>query len=559
MKPQLPISAALICLIALSACSSGAANPASNARTAAINKQTIAASVSATGNVAAESETRLGFQVTGSVADVKVKNGDLVKKGAVLALLDTTDLQISLQQAEAAVAQSEVAIAQGEISVANAAAALEQADINIINAGVAITTAGASVLQAEVAQRNAYNQAVIAQAGYSRTVEGARQADIDAAQAALNSATESLAKLQRGPTAEDTASARANLGNAEASLKQAQFAYDNAFRRDPAGIGASPAAVQLEQATNNFTNAKAQVDRVAKPADAAQLAAAQQQVESARAGVDRLKNQVKPYDIAQAEAQRRQAYEQGNSAVAQRQTALAQKEQAQNSVRLSEVARKVTDGQRKAAEAQVRQAGVQKQTAELQVKQAKRRIEQTALTAPGDGIIRDLNLRIGEQVSGAPVVTLVNTDPLHIDVTVDEIDIARVKLAQEVNVTLDALPGKSFKAKVDRVSPTSRLVNGVVSYDVRVLLPADADLRVGMTSSASITLDRRENVLAAPNWAVRRDRKAGKNFLTVREGDKNREVEVQVGLRNDQFTEILSGINEGTTVVAPEVPNALGT
>ena len=123
MKPQLPISAALICVIALSACSSAAANPASNARTAAINKQTIAASVSATGNVAAESETRLGFQVAGSVADVKVKNGDLVKKGAVLALLDTTDLHITLQQAEAAVAQADVALAQAEISVANAAAA----------------------------------------------------------------------------------------------------------------------------------------------------------------------------------------------------------------------------------------------------------------------------------------------------------------------------------------------------------------------------------------------------------------------------------------------------
>jgi RND family efflux transporter MFP subunit len=306
----------------------------------------------------------------------------------------------------------------------------------------------------------------------------------------------------------------------------------------------------LEQAANNFNNAKAQYDKVAKGADSAQLQSALQQVQNAQSQLDRVIN--KAADSAQVA-----------SAVQQIQSAKANLDKLKQPARAfdveqAEAQRKQAELQRKQAEAGLTQARIQKQTAELSMKQAKRRIEQATLAAPGDGIVKDLNLKAGELVGAGAALTLVDTGLLHIDVTVDEIDIARVRVNQDVNVTLDALPGKSYKAKVDRVSPTSRLVNGVVSYDVRVLLPDDPDLRVGMTSSASITLDRRENALAAPNWAVRRDRKAGKNFLTLREGDKSREIEVQVGLRNDQFTEILGGATEGMIVVAPEVPNALG-
>ena len=96
---------------------------------------------------------------------------------------------------------------------------------------------------------------VIATTSYSRTVVGARPADISAARAALNSANEGYSKLKDGPTAEDIAGADAALKNAEASLRSAQSAYDRAYARDPAGIGASPAAVQLEQATNNYNSA----------------------------------------------------------------------------------------------------------------------------------------------------------------------------------------------------------------------------------------------------------------------------------------------------------------
>ena len=122
-------------------------------------------------------------------------------------------------------------------------------------------------------------------------------------------------------------------------------------------------------------------------------------------------------------------------------------------------------------------------------------------------------------------------------------------------ITLDSLQGVEVKGKIDRISPTSTTVNGVVSYTVRVVLDkSDAPLKTGMTANASIVLEKRQGVLLAPNWAVRRDRVTGKAFLTIKNGDKTEEVEVKTGLRNDAFSEIISGAEPGQTVVAPKAP-----
>jgi HlyD family secretion protein len=79
-----------------------------------------------------------------------------------------------------------------------------------------------------------------------------------------------------------------------------------------------------------------------------------------------------------------------------------------------------------------------------------------------------------------------------------------------------------------------------------------------MTANASIVLERRSDVLLAPNWAIRRDRSTGKAFLTLQAGDQLTEVEVKTGLRNDTFSEILSGAQAGDIVVAPAAPSVLG-
>jgi HlyD family secretion protein len=477
----------------LAACSAPGAGPnANNQRNATLANGSLTATVSATGNIQPEADVRLGFQAQGTVDQVAVKVGDRVKKGDMIAQLDTTDL---------------------ELAVAQSQASLEQAKNNLNNADTAI--------------EQARNQIIIATAGYSRTVAGVRPADVTASQSALDAAQANLDKLQNGPTTEDIAVAEAQLRNAEAALRQAQTAYDAVFRVNPAGIGAHPASVQLEQATNNLNSARANYDRAAKGADAAQLAAARQQVENARANLARTRAPSLSFDVESARAQIGQA-----------------------------------ELQLKNAQSQKANTETQIKLAELQVKQAERRLSQAKLTAPVDGVVSQVGVDVGESsvTTGVPAFTLVDDSKYHIDITVDEIDIAKIKLGQDVVVTLDSLPGTEVKGKVDRISPTSTTINGVVSYQVRVAVEQtqDAVLKPGMTANASIVLERRENVLLAPNWAVRRDRQSGKAFLTLRSGEQTSEVEVQLGLRNDASSEIVSGAKPGDVVVAPTTPNALG-
>ena len=544
----------------LSACSRGNNTPSNtNQRTATIAKGSISASVNATGNIAPEGEVKLNFQTQGTVSEIKVKQGDKVKKGVVLALLDLTDLQIALAQAQTALVQAQAAAASAE-------AAGEQADIAMLNAQAQQIIAQANysrtvdggVRPGDITAAQAAINA--AQASYARATDrGLKDADIRAAKATLEAAKANYAKVTAGPQREDYAAADAALKNAEAALRQAQASYDRAYKTNPAAIGASPAGLQLEQATNNYNSAKAQLDKASKAADNAQVQAAYQQVQSAQSNLDRLMNNsnenanaaaamqqmrsaqaqleklrqpVRPYEIEQAKAQREQVVSQLKQA----------------------------DVQKKQSEIQKQQADVQRQQAELQVRQAQRRIEQAALTAPTDGTVSVVNAKVGESAAGtAAAVILLDDAVLHIDVTVDEIDIARIKVGQEVQLTLDALSGTAFVGKVDRIAPNSTLVNGVVSYPVRVVLTGNtAALKPGMTASSSILLEKRDNVLLAPNWAVRRDRKTNKSFITVKDGDKSNEIEITTGLRNDQFTEVLSGLNEGQVVVAPVTPSAFG-
>ena len=225
--------------LVLAACSGQqpGANPASQ-RSATLARGALIATVTATGNIQPEAEIRLGFQQAGTVAVVNVKVGDAIKKGDPLAKLDTADLEIGVAQAQSTLAQAQASL-------------------------------------------------MIANANYSRTVEGPRKSDLDASEAVLSAAYANYEKVRKGPVAADYSGAEANLLNAEASLRSAQSAYDSQARRNPAGIGASPASVQLEQATNNYNAAKAQYDKLSQGADTAQLATAFQQIQSARAALEK--------------------------------------------------------------------------------------------------------------------------------------------------------------------------------------------------------------------------------------------------------------------------------
>ncbi len=347
----------------------------------------------------------------------------------------------------------------------------------------------------DLSARQAELALTIAQARLAQAQRGVQEYEVAAARAALDSAQAAYDRLLEGPSDAQIRVARANLAQAEASLRQAQAAYDRVQGRPDVGL--LPQALQLEQATLTYEVAQANYELAMQAPSAAEKAAARAQ-------------------IAQAEA---------------------------NLLRL----------QQGPAEEEILIAQKQVEQAQVSLEQVELSLDNVELRAPFQGTIASVNIQPGELASaGLPALVLTNLSRYHIDITVDEIDIARVQEGQPVTVTLDALPEVYLGGSVERIAPTAQSESGLVSYRVRVqLAPADVPLRAGMTANVDIVVERLDGVLVLPNRYIRIDRETGKTYVDLLvdpETAGTQAIEIEIGARNELQSEIRAGLSEGQVV-----------
>ena len=132
---------------------------------------------------------------------------------------------------------------------------------------------------------------------------------------------------------------------------------------------------------------------------------------------------------------------------------------------------------------------------------------------------------------------------------VDEIDIGRVAVGQPVTITLDALPGETLRGEVTQIADMALPEAVVVSYQVTVRLePTAAPLRAGMTANVDLVIERREEVLLVPKRFIRIDRGTGRVYVDKVVGGQVAPVEIQTGLRDETYSEVLAGLQEGDVV-----------
>ena len=400
--------------------------------------------LTATGTVET-TEISISPEVGGRVLEVTAREGDAVAAGQVLVRLDDGVLQSQLRQAQAALKAAQASydlLAAGptaeQLRQAQAAVDAAQANLDLLKAG----PTDEQVRQAQAALLSAT-------ANYSRTVDGARPSSVSAAQAALNAATEAYNKVKAGPQELDYAQAEANYQNVEAAVKKAQAEYDRANAYNPAAIGASPASLALEQATNNFNAAKAIYDKAAQQPDSAQLSAAAQQVQSARAALDQAANPARSFDVVQAQAQvdqARAALDAVKSGARPQQLDAARAQVAQAQAALDGLKAGARSQQLDAAKAQVEAAQATVATLQLQ-------IAKMVLVAPAGGRLLTRSIEPGEMASpGAPLLTLVRLDDLTLTVYVPEDRYGQVKVGQPAQVTVDSFPGVNFTASVAHIA-----------------------------------------------------------------------------------------------------------
>lgn len=340
--------------------------------------------------------------------------------------------------------------------------------------------------------RTAQAQLTSAQASLDKLEQPATQTDVNAAKAQVASAQAAYnaAVTKNAHAPDQLMSAKAQLDKAAATLQQAQVAYNAIAWRDNAGN--SSQAATLAAATADYQSALATYNLTIVDINDTAVKSAAQALASAQANLATV--------TAPATAQ-----------------ALAQ---AQASVDSAQVA----------------------------VEQAQRKLNQAKIIAPFDGTIAAVNYVAGQFSSSSAVVTLVNLDNLETEVTLSEVDIAKIKTGQQVTLSLDALSGQSVTGKVVAVSPVGVVTSGVVNYTVNVALDkADAVIKPGMTATAAVVVDQRDNVLMVPNRAIHTQN--NHKTITLLYGGKEVALTVQTGLSNDQSTEIvLATTADGQTI-----------
>jgi HlyD family secretion protein len=344
-----------------------------------------------------------------------------------------------------------------------------------------------SVAQAEATLK--INNARLAQ-----TKAGPSAADVAAAEAALENAQGlyEAAKRKLGLKDDQLSIAESDLKRAELALQDAQGAYNLVAWRPE--IGMLPQSGALQRATLDYERALANYKLQVAAIDDTAFRSAASQLAQVRAQLDKLQRTPTAEDVAIAEAQ--------------------------------------VDQSRAALEA------------------AKLRVADAILLAPLAGTVVSVGPQVGELVSAAtPIVVLADLEHYYIDASIDETDIARLQVAQDVAITLDAFPDATLTGKVTQIDPLGSVAQGVVTYRVEIEVASDQRmLRPNMTATVDIVVARKENALVVPNRAVKRGT-AGRYQVDVVQEGKAESRSVTIGLSNETVTEIVEGVSEGEEVV----------
>jgi HlyD family secretion protein len=519
-------------------------------------------SVESSGTVQPASALGLQFQTSGQVKEVLVKPGDQVRAGQPLARLDDRELRLEVQQAEAnlQVAQADLDAARhgsatpedlreaeanlraakaqfekartGDVTTADLreaeanlraakarlAALQNPAPDDLSSAQLALTDAQANLertrdelsaakTNAQLELERAVNALTQAQSNYATAYHNWQYVERTGNDPANPTTTgpdgtkvdNTLSDLQRQAYHEALVQAEAALHSAEAAVAQAQVAYDTARQQEAVGVQAAearvrdaqqhldalrnPAPTDLAQAQAEVARAQAQVDRLRQGGTAADVAAAQAQVDAARAALDKL-------TAPEAE-----------SAIA-------------------------------VAEAKVAQAQAQLDAARLA-------LEGATLTAPFDGTVTEVEIVPGSSPGQEPVITIVDTSSMHLDVEVSENDVPRITTGQPVTISFDALEETVITGTVAYVATAATSGQDVVTYLVRVRFePGAAPIKVGMSATANITVETHKDVIQVPNRAL--TSQGPQQIVQVYYGEELVPVRVETGATNGEMTEIVS-------------------
>ena len=562
--------------------------------TTKVQNSTIVSSIVGTGQVSTLNKLDIKPLASGIVTDIKVKSGDIVKAGQVLLIIDQRSASTNLIQAQAnynkiinALTPTDLNTYQGNIL--NAQSDLDKSKVDTANS---IATAQATV-------DNAFNDLQLAQGGESSQIV------TQSYQNGLLFLQGNLAKLDNALTQADNVlgidnnQANVNFSQYLSILDSTQLSFchtdyaelKNAIQKAKLAINPLTSSSAHSDIDTSFVLSSDALDKATRLfSDMSAMLTATPPVNTlSQSTLDSMKSNVA--------SQRSTITSQYSSLISQQQSILNSKNsyssyQAayQKSLRDLDAAKATavnTVQMKEFALQQAKDALYTKQnprkddldSARAQLLSAQQNYDNTIVRAPFDGQIATLTAQKGVQVGGqvgdlTAAVTLITAQKVA-TISLNEVDVAKIKLGQKATLTFDALPDLTIAGQVTQIDNIGTVTQGVVNYNVQVSFLSDTEeVKSGMSARAAIILETRPDVLVVPMAAVKASGNqsyvevlnpadlapvANTNNLST-SSNSPQKVNIQVGLSDDTNIEITSGLKEGDIVITQTVdPNTAKT
>ncbi|MGB1198827.1 MAG: efflux RND transporter periplasmic adaptor subunit [Thalassotalea sp.] len=211
--------------------------------------------------------------------------------------------------------------------------------------------------------------------------------------------------------------------------------------------------------------------------------------------------------------------------------------------------------------------------AQASLDKAQERLDKTVFKSPIDGIATSVDIKKGEtaisgttNISGSNLITLADPSSILIEVQVDEADIANIEVGQEADIFAVAFPDEALKGTVQIIATSAKRAPGRqgLSFTVKILLDDSGAVAVrpGMSCRAEIFTQTKDKTLAVPSEAIvfskpekssddDEDKKNldEKSFVYVVNDGKAKKIAVELGISNDRYQEVLTGLKAGDKVI----------
>jgi len=536
-----------------------------NYDTVTVIRGDIAQTVEATGKIQSANDLQLRFETAGTLGDVKVKEGDSVKAGQLLASLRASDLAAAVAQAQANLNQKIAGANDSERAYYSAAADSAKADWDrakadaansIATAQFAVDTAKNNMKLAEGGEdsrivNQEYDDAVaLLQAALSKLDDGLTQADniLGIDNALANDAFEnvlSLLDINKLSTAKSnyavardardraraaivpltTISVHTTIDNALASAETALSKMNILLTNVSEVLEATPIIGTLTQTTLDAKKTIIATTRTTITTQYTSVIGEKQTISDA-------KNSYSTYLIAY-----NKAVNDFDTTKLTALSAVAIKEAMYNQAMANLNSK--TEPSREVDLAPLRAA----------LAQAQANYSKAILNAPIDGVVSKVNKKVGEFVSAADIAIEMITPHFEVEVDIPETDVAKLNVGDVVIITLDAFGDDTkFGGKVMSIDPASTDIQDVVYYKIKVSLDeTDKPIKAGMTANVTVATEKRVGVLYIPSRAVRTN---SEKFVKVLVGKEVKDVPITLGLKaDDGKIEVLEGLKEGDVVV----------